>query len=436
MKKIIISFSIIAAVAAIAVYATTAYFTDSETSAGNTFSAGAIDLTIDSTQHFNNAVCVNGLWALEPPATSPLPDQYPVIGTACGGTWALKDLIPTADKFFNFEDIKPGDSGENTISLHVNNNNAWGCVNIIPTKNDDVSSTEPELEAGDTPNTDSIFDGELAQNMQFRIWADICDREYIDQEEEQTAATPGDNIYQEGCDRLLTEGSGPITPTTYALADSQHPNVFTGVANSPLNGAQNYYLGAGWSLPSAVGNIVQTDNYQADISFNVVQSRNNASFVCPSVAQTNPNSLRLENETPVVGGPWTVINDGIYAVLTWAGDGPTFNYTLNAQGLTPSTSYSLIYYADGWPGNNPGAFIGAHITDGTGKIVGGVGNPNLGINLPTLPDGNFAVGAKIWLVLSSDYNSGSLSTGPMTAWNPSQYLFEGNVYIHYDDTND
>ena len=182
-----------------------------------------------------------------------------------------------------------------------------------------------------------------------------------------------------------------------------------------------------------VGNIIQTDNYQADVSFSVVQSRNNAGFVCPNAAPTQ-NTLHLENETIVQGGPWLIISDGISGLLTWTGDANEFNYTLTAQGLAANTDYSLIYYADGWPGNNPGAFIGKHTTDGSGAINGG-GNPNLGIDLPMPTDGNYAVGAKIWLVLSSDYNSGSPSTGPMTAWNPSQYLFEGNVYIHYNDTN-
>jgi len=392
----------IAAVAAVAIGATTAYFSDTETSTGNTFTAGAIDLTIDSNATYNGQV-------------------------VSAATWALKDLVPTADKFFNFSDIKPGDKGENTISLHVENNDAWGCVNVIPTKNDDVSSNEPELAAGDATNTDSIYDGELAQNMTFKIWADVCTPK-----SEYPNARVGDNIYQGGCDRLLTSGNGPITPTTYALADSQHPNVFTGLPNDSLNGSSTYYLGVEWSIPTTVGNIIQTDNYQADVSFYVEQSRNNPSFVCPNAAPT-PHILRLENETEVVGGPWTVHSgDQIYADLIWTGDANEFNYTLNGKGLAANTAYSLIYYADGWPGNHPGAFIGTHTTDGTGAIIGANGNPNLGIDLPTLPDGNFAVGAKIWLVRSSDYNSGTKS---MIAWNPSQYLFEGNVYIKYNDTN-
>ena len=402
MKKIILSVAMIAAVAAVAIGATTAFFSDTETSTGNTFTAGAIDLKIDSKCSYNDRQ----------------------LGQC--GEWGLKDLLPTGSQFFNFTDVKPGDKGENTISLHVTNNDAWGCVNIIPTKNDDVSSNEPELASPDAINTDSIFDGELAQNMQFKIWADTCD---------VLPAIPGDNIYQ-ACDRLLTQGTGPITPTSYALATPATNNVFTGLLNDPLDGSLTRYLGVEWSIAPTVGNIIQTDNYQADISFYVEQSRNNPNFTCPPASVQLPNRLTLENETINPDGPWTIIpGDGIGGTLTWTDNAPTFAYTLNATGLQSGVSYSLIYYADGWPGNYPGAFIGAHTTDGSGAIVGATGNPDLGIDLPTLPDGNFAVGAKIWLVLSADYNSGNPSTGPMTAWNPSQYLFEGNVYIHYNDSN-
>lgn len=408
MKKILFSAGLIVFVVAVALGATGAFFSDTETSTGNTFTAGAIDLKIDS------HCIVNG-------------QEY---DGECG-VWELKDLLPTGSAFFDFTDVKPGDKGENTISLHVDNNDAWACVNIIPTKNDDVSSTEPEL-AVDVPNTDSIYDGELAQNMNFKIWADVCTPNATGGEEFREAVV-GDNIYQAGCDRLLTEGAGPIVPTAYALATPEG-NVFDGTTN-PLNGTQTYYLGAEWSIPAEVGNIIQTDSYMADISFYVEQSRNNPNFVCPVPPNTPINhSLRLENETEVVGGPWTIINDNTYADLTWTGDGTTFNYTLNGKGLTPSTQYSLIYYADGWPGNNPGAFIGSGTSLGDGTLVI-AGNPDLNTDLPEPTDGNFAIGAKIWLVRSSDYNSGLLSTGPMTAWNPGNYLFEGNVYIHYDDTD-
>lgn len=57
MKKILISFSIIGIVSAIAIGGTIAYFSDTETSTGNTLSAGTLDLEIrDQDEGFGNGV--------------------------------------------------------------------------------------------------------------------------------------------------------------------------------------------------------------------------------------------------------------------------------------------------------------------------------------------------------------------------------------------
>ena len=47
MKKIILSLAVIAVVAVVAVGATRAYFSDTETSTGNTFTAGTIDIAVN-----------------------------------------------------------------------------------------------------------------------------------------------------------------------------------------------------------------------------------------------------------------------------------------------------------------------------------------------------------------------------------------------------
>lgn len=423
-KKLVLSAATLVFAGSLIASGTGAFFSDEERSEGNTFTAGAIDLTVDSEAHYNKHVCINDVWQVEEGAQPPIP-AYPVAGTPCTTTWGQptgKDIV--AERFFDYGDLKPGDEGENTISLHVANNEAWMCVNVIPTKNDDVSSNEPELESGDSANTDSIFDGELAQQMEFMIWADTCSDTGLQ-------AVPGDNVYQEGCDRLLTSGPGPIVPTAYPVV-TPAGNAFTG-DTSPFLPGQTQYLGVGWRVPTSVGNTIQTDTYQADIAFVVEQSRNNPTFTCPNVTPQS-NVLRLENEVVNPNGPWTVLSgDQVYADLTWNPSGPTFDYTLAAYGLDPSTTYSLIYYADGWPGNHPGAFIGSFTTDPSGNIATTtpLGGAELNMDLPHPDDGNYAVGAKIWLVLASDYNTGTKS---MTAWNPSKYLFEGNVYIHYDNT--
>lgn len=137
-------------------------------------------------------------------------------------------------------------------------------------------------------------------------------------------------------------------------------------------------------------------------------------------------SISLENKD--TAGDWNIIDDDdIFGTLVYVTSGPTFDYTLTAQGLQPNTNYSLIYYADPWPGNNPGKFIGLHTTDSSG-VINGAGSPNLNMDLPSSPDPN--PGAKIWLVPSSDYNG----VDALTDWNPANYLFEYNT-ITYNDTD-
>jgi predicted ribosomally synthesized peptide with SipW-like signal peptide len=403
-----------------------AFFSDTETSTGNTITAGKLDLKIDSEAHYLDMVCAatdNGdyFWKLvgEEPGIRP-----ELVNQPCVGSWELKDL-QQGDTFFGLTDVKPGDKGENTISLHVEDNDAWACATVRPTVNDDVSSTEPELESGDVADTDSIFDGELAQNMEFMIWADTCNEN----------GEPGDNVYTDGCDKPLMKGTGgPLTPITWALAD-KNSNIFTGVAGEPLKGANDYYIGVAWSLPGTVGNIVQSDKYMADISFYVEQSRNNPDFVCASApTQSDTLTLRLENERYVENGPWEVIVDEKYVDMTYNKSGSTFDYSLTGKGLAPDVEYALIYYADGWPGNHPGALIGLHTADGSGIINTGSQSIDLNMDLPTAPDGNLAIGAKIWLIPSSAYNS---ATKSVIVWPPdyNSWFFEGNVYINYDDTD-
>ncbi len=138
---------------------------------------------------------------------------------------------------------------------------------------------------------------------------------------------------------------------------------------------------------------------------------------------------------------WSIVEDGASGKLKYNLSGETFDFEFEGKGLEPTTSYSLIYYADPWPGDNPGAWIASGTSDGDGEIELN-GSVDLDTDLPNPDDDNYdnpvngqdPPGAKIWLVLSADYNDNLAETGPMTAWNPTEYLFEGNT-ITYDDTD-
>jgi predicted ribosomally synthesized peptide with SipW-like signal peptide len=262
MKRILYSISGIVVVAAVVIASTGAFFSDTETSTGNVFTAGAIDLQIDSQQHYNGNVCS----PVTPPQGGPVVDYvwvgnalYPVPGSSCTGTWPLQDLghgDVVSPKFFNFGDIKPGDEGENTISIHVINNDAWVCAAVANLTNDDNSQTEPEALVDANGQTT----GELQQNMNWTIWRDDAST---------NGAVPGDNIQQQG-EQVLASGH-PVNGTL-ALYDS--------TTGTPLAGGTTGYIGVSWSLPGATGNEVQTDSMTGDISFSVVQSRNNMDYRC------------------------------------------------------------------------------------------------------------------------------------------------------------
>ena len=239
MKRIVTSLGVVVFVAAIVAGATGAFFSDTETSTANTFTAGAIDLTVDSQQHYNNAICVNGLWALEAGQTAQV-DQYPVIGTICDGTWSLTDL--GAQKFFNFADVKPGDSGENTVSLHINNNPAWACVNIKTTANEENGINNPESEASDT--TSGVGQGELASNLKFQTWLDQGTTPGFQGKD----AGEGDNIWQVGEPSLASGAMSDIVGNglDLTLAD--------GGTGTPISPTNTNYIGMFWCAGNVTGN--------------------------------------------------------------------------------------------------------------------------------------------------------------------------------------
>lgn len=284
-KKIIVSLSVIGLVAAIAIGGTIAYFSDTETSAGNLFAAGSIDLEIDNHCFYNGDEC----YCTDPQDPQTCTWQTgPNAGQLCTCTWGLTNL--DGELFFNFTDLKPGDWGEDTVSLHVYNNDAWACVTFDNMVDDDNGCTEPEEEDGDSTCGDD--EGELSQYLYFFFWADMCFEPEI--------ANPGDNVFQPWCEEPLMAGwANEILPgTTYTLAAPGYDNVFTGVMDEPLTGSDDYYIGKVWCfgeldwIPGGpmgaiftcdgepVDNIPQTDSLEADIIFYAEQSRNNPNFTC------------------------------------------------------------------------------------------------------------------------------------------------------------
>lgn len=262
MKKITLSISMIVFVGLIVIGATTAFFSDTETSAGNTFSAGEIDLLVGN-------------------------DSYMVkdgsIEKMVDNTWEIQSDIAGDDKlFFDFEDIKPGDLAEDTISLRVDTNDAWACM-----KGDITDST-----SGGHPDATND-DGHLHEEIQMIFWADDGDNVYENDETEK--------IVWEGTAADLFDGDWKT------IADSEN-SVFDDLGdNGELLGGEEYHLAKAWCHGELeedpvnddnnenpedrgetgftcdgedIGNASQGDSFGVDVDFYAVQSRNNDDFRC------------------------------------------------------------------------------------------------------------------------------------------------------------
>lgn len=398
MQRILLAAGVIVFVAAAVIGATGAFFSDTETSTGNTFTAGAIDLKIDSEQHYNGNVCLLGdhdensqtpmtyAWVGE--------SLYPVPGTVCTGSWALTDLQNGVHKFFNFDDIKPGDEGENTISIHIDSNPAWMCADIETTINDDMTCVDPENEAEGTGicGTDGLptLDGELAQNLDIFTWLDDgnVDGFQCPSDQPRCTADPaeGDNVWQAGEVPLFSNTVGPLSDAiggkTYALADST-------TLGGPLPGGSTQYIGLAWcagdlTIPSpgtmncdgsTMGNDAQTDSAVVDVTFRVEQSRNNPNFRC--VPEQGPTTGTITIDKIVTFSDQTIAGVDITDFtlhLTGPGGDMVVTDETAVTGLTPG-AYTVSEVYSGNPADV--TFNGSFTLDCTETGDTGVGTMTL-----------------------------------------------------------
>lgn len=267
MKKILLSLSSIVFAASLLIGGTGSFLSDKGSSTGNTIASGIVELKVDNESYVT--------------------DEWGKLAFSSTTSWNLSKL--DGKLFFNFPDVKPGDIGEDTISLHVNNNHAWACMNILITSTKENGQSEPE-DLIDPTGADNS--GELQENLYFKFWAD-----------------DGDNVYEQG-EKIFKRGWAKdiFNGQNWSLADSVG-NVWGG--KGPLLGNTIKYIGKAWCfgdmhetpLPQdgkaktgnngplvrgtgftcegqRIGNIVQGDSITADVNFYIVQSRNNSSFVC------------------------------------------------------------------------------------------------------------------------------------------------------------
>lgn len=246
-------------VGAVMVGATGAFFSDTETSTGNTFIAGSIDLSLGSGFSSDN-------------------------DDANGTGSVTKSPNNEGGVLFTFNDLKPGDKGTVSFELSVESNDAYVCALSTMGDTPEYTSIDPEQSAGDD-TANGPTDGELQNYLQFATFDDDNENGVYDSGEPLNVNPV--SIGGDGNGFTYTEIS---LAGWVPVADTNYPN--TWLVEDSLNAGEDYSAGFMYcfgdfdsngdcSVPfGADYNDSQTDGLEGGIEFYSVQTRNNEGFDC------------------------------------------------------------------------------------------------------------------------------------------------------------
>ncbi len=216
-------------------------------STGYTFSTKGVDLKIASRSVYNGV-------------------------SVPSATWSAKDLHPTADKFFNFDDVKPGDFGCNVISMHVKNTDAWMCIDFKNLQSDENIQTEPEWEY----DHDGDNGGELAAGTEFFGWIDDGNGKYEPKKKEKVLFGTSTNA-----------ASVVLDDTTYTVGDAKGGNsckpnttTYVGMCWCAGNLSVNAKTGIMQCDGSELDNGAQTDTFSVDVSIRALPTKDSPKYLC------------------------------------------------------------------------------------------------------------------------------------------------------------
>ena len=372
MTKIAKSLAMIAFVAAIGVYATSSFFSDTETSVDNTFTAGTIDIDIDGHNPFIDNFDIGDL----------KPGEVGYINFRINNVG--ENPVDVSKKLHNFE---PTDVTDDTSVV------GYPCPGTtgLATSLDYTASSEPEC-------VREIELGARHDDVETKILYDLSVEVYDD----NGAKIWWQTIYAvDGTDDKSLEDVYGIAGTTYV-----------DLGMIPVDGymlvTQSYHF------DSEAGNEYQGDGLTFDMEIYGVQL----------TGENGMATVTLENKT-YSDGAWVINSgDGIVGTLEYETNGPEFVY--NFSGVAPLASHNYVL-AIGMKPNGAGFDVDTTIvnvlSDGSGVITPVSGSIELNEDM---------MGVKAWLVPAENWTDG---TG-MTGWTgyASAFLWETS-FVWYNDTD-
>jgi predicted ribosomally synthesized peptide with SipW-like signal peptide len=397
MKKIITSIAMIAAVGALVVGGTGAFFSDQETSVNNTYTAGTIDISVDGENPWTNS-------------------------------WSNYLDKPSQTNYMNFVIKNDGENAAKVWKRLTNVENGPGTDEFCG------ASSEPEYVAGGGVFGTGICDNGTGAGSGYverdNLSAFMIYDMYVCNPGTETCLFLDDDGFgnankkpdmNTGWIALIDETDqvrvDNVVDTWIKIADALE-------VDEELWVSQSYHLMT-WddSGQPIVTNWAQGDTMTFDVELEARQLTAPAPGTTLSGTQVVATANLVAKNTTT----WDPIAGGASAVLTYGVEGETFDYTLVGSGVAAG-DYQLIYYPDPWA--NPKAItrIGSEFTVVGDGIVNKADDVELNMDLPDPADNNYPVGAKVWLVPASSL------TGNNLAWtNLNQFLFDLSL-VNYDDT--
>ena len=282
IKRLIMSGGMLAFVAAVVIGSTGAFFSDTETSAGNVFTAGSVTIEINDIVHQGNH-----------------PDNVVGFTTATSGL------------SFAFADLKPLDNGTVTFNLKNGANEAYVCAMVEEKSNNDNGINDPEAAAGDATNGPG--NGELGQFLSFKFGS-------------QTGTLANvSGLWQNVLPQPVPAGGTPASAIGYCFG--------TYSGNNCVLGAGNY-------------NLAQTDSLTADVKFYAVQTRNNPNFTCASLNEpTWVETNQDEGDADFVQDPSNLNKGTVLRLTTGTENNSRVRWTNDSLNYNLSTLTGISYDA-------------------------------------------------------------------------------------------
>lgn len=256
---------------------TSAYFSDTESFENNILTAGQLDLLVDYYSWWDQGSAGSGQ----------------VTGTADGPSVSAE-----------LTDVKPGDSGLLAFCPQSVDNPAylWLCGDLVADAENTV--TEPEGEVDTTPD-----EGELADAIELTIEYCQLDDDIEDSDDDD----PSNDGFEPSDVASSTEvWTGTLADFLAAIGggvpldgDGEQPSdggffapgeqsCYAGTADDDSDA--NPCLCIDWELPTEVGNEVQTDSVEFDLTFHAQQCRHSDGTTNPCAGECEPCDLPTDPE--------------------------------------------------------------------------------------------------------------------------------------------